>query len=341
LMKWIDNEEIIVPPPSQFADKREEIQQISLVAEEVLTRGISYNYSQREPANLIHQDKRDKVAMNAIKAPRNQSIEFNDGNNSSHKTPSNSSASEHLANEIALKVLETPRTPTRLMSPGGFQNFVKEQLEGFGEETEKKNNNSGFRKRRLCRHFVKGFCIRGDACDFLHDPSVFCTDEQQVFLGGLPLHFTPELLKLKLEEQGLTVLNEPRIMRGFTPKVCLGSVEEAKKLISQRAIIIDDHRLDVRPYQDKNQLRKGLPSVVKRSVFLGGLPENTTGEMIISDLKRLDVRVVDYPVIKDGYAPRVVLESVKNAKMLTSLKRVMVNGTVVDVRPYVNFRKRY
>merc|ERR1719474_1718555 len=115
-------------------------------------------------------------------------------------------------------------------------------------------------------------------------------------------------------------------MRGFTPQVCLGSVEEARKLIEQRFIFIDEHRVDVRPYQDKDQLRKGLPSVVKRSVFLGGLPDNTTGEIIVADLQRLDIKVVDIPVIKDGFAPRVVLESLKHAKMLVALKRVMVNG---------------
>jgi len=130
-------------------------------------------------------------------------------------------------------------------------------------------------------------------------------------------------------------------MRGFTPQVCLDSVKVAEKLINQRFIFIDDSRVDVRPYQDKDQLRKGLPSVVKRSVFLGGLPEGTTGEMIIEDLQRLDVKVVDIPVVKDGYAPRVVLGSVEHAKMLVSLKRVMVNANAVDVRPYVNFRKRY
>merc|ERR1712045_15871 len=118
-------------------------------------------------------------------------------------------------------------------------------------------------------------------------------DEQQVFLGGLPLHFTPAMLKSKLEEQGLTVLNEPRIMRGFTPKVCLGSVAEAEKLVSQGSIIIDNQRVDVRPYQDKVYLRKGRPSFAERSVFLGGLPKDTTGEMIVSDLERLDIKVVD------------------------------------------------
>jgi len=130
-------------------------------------------------------------------------------------------------------------------------------------------------------------------------------------------------------------------MRGFTPQVCVGSVEEAKKLIARRYIFIDEYRIDVRPYQDRDQLRKGLPSVVKRSVFLGGLPDNTTREIIVADLQRLDIKVVDIPVIKHRFAPRVVLESLKHAKILVALKWVIVNGASVDVRPYVNSRKRY
>jgi len=340
LVRWMDNEEIIVPPPSQFANKREEIQQISLVAEQNLIRG-TLQFEQCQAKCQEYRNLGNGFASDSKGASTNLSREFHNVCISSHARPT-PSLNEHVANEMALKVLETPRTPQEVMTPGGFQNFIEEQLVGFGEESEKQQKTKTvFRKRRLCRHFVKGFCIRGDACDFLHDQSVFCSDEQQVFLGGLPMHFTPEFLKSKLEEQGLTVLNKPRIMRGFTPKVCLGSVKEAEELISKRVIFIDKHRVDVRPYQDKVQLRKGLPSVVKRSVFLGGLPENTTGEMIVTDLGRLDVKVVDYPVVKDGYAPRVVLGSVEHAKMLTSLKRVMVNGTAVDVRPYINFRKRY
>jgi len=274
------------------------------------------------------------VSICATRVYQNQAVQIHHENTSSRKR-SSSSVNEQLANYIAFPVLQIPRTPSQVSSPVEFQNFVEEQLVGFGAVSETKKQRTSFRKRRLCRHFVKGFCIRGDLCDFIHDRSFFCTEEQQVFLGGLPLHFTPKLLKSKLEEQGLTVLNEPRITRGFTPKVCLGSIEEAKKLVSQCVIFIDGHRVDVRPYQNKNV------SAAERSVFLGGLPENTTGDMIISDLQRLNVEVVDYPAIKDGFAPRVVLRSVKNAKLLTSLKRIMVNGTEVDVRPYVNFRKRY
>jgi len=306
LVDWMDEEVDIVPPPCQFADKRNEIQKLCLLADEALDREFL-------PNDLTCYPNYDPFT-----------------------------SSEELTNEVAMIV--TPReeiaTSSREMSPGGFQNFVEAQLVGFGE-TPKKPKGSEVRKRRLCRHFVKGFCLRGSSCAFLHDPSIFCCDEQKVFLGGLPLHLTPEMLKTKLEEQGLRVLNKPRIMRGFTPQVCLGSVKEAERLVAQQHVYICDQRVDVRPYQEEEKLRKTFPSVVKRSVFLGGLPEDTTGEMIVKDMQRLDIKVEVVPVVKSGYAPRVVLASLKDAKMLVALKRVVVNGTVVDVRPYVNFRKRY
>jgi len=340
LLKWIDNEEIIVPSPSHFADKRVEIRQISQLADQAL-HGVAeydnflYHNSPQCSINVDHGRNFVDLSSEAARCPnKERCLEDPSSWNSMPGL-----TCKDLANEVAAKVIETPRALNQGMSPGTFQNFLKEQLAGFGESNEKRE--VVFRKKRLCRHFVKGFCLRGDSCDFLHDPSFFCTDEQKVFLGGLPQNLTPEALNTKLEKLGLTILNKPRVMRGFTPQVCLGSVEEARRLISQGSICIDGHSVDVRPYKDKDLLRKGFPSVVKRSVFLGGLPENTTPEMIVSDLQRLDVKVVQCPVIKDGYAPRVVLDSVESGKMLVSLKRVMVNGTVVDVRPYVNFRKRY
>jgi len=347
LLQWIDEEQVIVPPPG-FADKRKEIRQISLLADEAL--GKEYLTSQFTCGTLAKE-----VAIKAIETPRNEQLR--------------SSWCENLAKEVANKVIRTPRDELR---PGEFHRVVDEHLKGFGDSEEKpyagtpqpastssglhnlidkqlegfgnsppKQKDGVFRKRRLCRHFVKGFCQRGELCGFLHDPSIFCSDAQKVFLGGLPLHFTPTMLKVNLEELGLTVLNNPRIMRGYSPEVCLGSVEEARELVSRKHIYIGEHRLDVRPFKDKDQLRQVVPSPAKRSVFLGGLPEDTTAEMIVNDLRRLDIKVVDCPVVKNGYAPRVVLGSLEHTKMLVALKRVMVNSTVVDVRPYVNFRKRY
>jgi len=319
LVDWMDEGADITPAPSQLADKRKEIQKLSVLAEKALqefpsTGPTCVDRYKRFPG---YEDFANEFDIKAIESPR-EVIQ----------------TSSQVISSCQLM------SPGQVMSPGGFQNFVEEQLVGFGE-TPKQAKDGVVRKRRLCRHFVKGFCLRGGSCAFLHDPSIFCCDEQKVFLGGLPLHLTPELLKAKLGEKGLTVLNKPRIMRGFTPQVCLGSVEEAERLVAQQYIYIDDQRVDVRPYQGEDKLQPTFPSVVKRSVFLGGLPENTTGEMIMKDMQRLDIKVEVVPVVKSGYAPRVVLASLKDAKMLVELKRVVVNGTVVDVRPYVNFRKRY
>jgi len=340
LINWMNEEEIIIPPPSQFADKRDEIQQVSLLAEKAFCSNFStkdLRWSDLYARSCISENPERDATTNALQNPRN----IKDIGEPIIISQPCYPGCANLANEVVNRAIESPTEIASAMSPRGFQGFVEEQLIGFGDINEKQEDQHIHRKRRLCRHFVKGFCLRGDTCDFLHDPSVLCSDEQKVFLGGLPPHLTAETLKSKLEGQGLIILNKPRIMRGFTPQICLDSVKVAEGLIKQRFILIDNHRVDVRPYQDRDELRNGLPSVVKRSVFLGGLAEGTTGEMIIEDLQRLDIEVVDFPVVKRGYAPRVVLDSVEHAKMLVSLQRVMVNATVVDVRPFVNFRKRY
>jgi len=331
LVRWMDEGDIIVPPPTMFSDKREEIQRISLVADETICKR-PYNSDhycfQMQSTSLACGDIANEVAFRAIETPRPAGADGRQVNVQDY------SFREHgygeVARDVGIRAIETPRSPTEEMSPDRFKNFVEEQLVGFGESCENKSDT-----------FVKGYCFRATAREFLHDPSVFCTDDQKVFLGGLPLHMTSAILKAKLQEQGLTVLNKPRIMRGFTPQVCLGSVAEAERLIATRFIYLDDYRVDVRPYQDREQLRDGLQSAVKRSVFLGGLPEKTTGDMVVRDLQRLDVSVVNVPVVKNGYAPRVVLGSLAHANMLVALKRVKINGAHVDVRHYVNFRKRY
>jgi len=229
-----------------------------------------------------------------------------------------------------------------LKSPD-FQSMVDEHLRGFGEKrpdhweplVEDEN-----RKRRLCRHFLKGHCKRGRACDFLHDPSIFCPDFQKVFLGGLPAHINETSLQEKLTQQGYTVINKPKVLRGFTPQVCLGSVEEAQQLIKKGRIFIDGSQVDVRPYEAfaKDDLDKRLPDDTKRSVFIGGLSNGTTGQMIIDDLEKLDVKVVNHPLIKTGFTPKVTLGTVEQAQKLIKMKRVRIHHSLVDIRPYVNFR---
>jgi len=229
-----------------------------------------------------------------------------------------------------------------------FQNMVEDHLTGFGQ---KQSNNmepdnmelleeDQNRKRRLCRHFLKGHCKRGKACDFLHDPSIFCPNSQKVFLGGLPAHITESKLRQKLAEQGYKVINKPKVLRGFTPQVCLASVEEAQKLVEKRNIQIDGSSVDVRAYEAfvNGGIDESRPDEIKRSVFLGGLSKGTTSQMIKDDLQKMDVKVINHPLVKTGFTPKVTFGTVKETEMLIKLKRVRINDTLVDVRPYVSFK---
>jgi len=227
-----------------------------------------------------------------------------------------------------------------------LQNFIDDYLEGFGEKRTSNMSPSPIdhleedqnRKRRLCRHFLKGHCKRGKACDFLHDPSIFCPNSQKVFLGGLPTHITEATLRQKLAQQGYKVINKPKVLRGFTPQVCLASIEEAQKLIEKRNILIDGSLVDVRPYEAfvKGGIDESRPDETKRSVFLGGLSKGTTSQMIRDDLQKMDIKVINHPLVKTGFTPKVTFGTVKETNMLIKLKKVRINDTLVDVRPYVN-----
>jgi len=194
-------------------------------------------------------------------------------------------------------------------------------------------------KSRHCRHFLKGHCERGESCGFRHDHSVFCTDMQKVFLGGLPPHLTSSLLRKKLTEKGYTVLNNPKILRWFSPQVCLGSVEEAQRLVQKGTIVIDTAVVRVRPFEAfTTDSKKKCPDEVVRSTFLGGLSPGTTVEMIQDELAKIGMVVVNVPVLKSGYCPQVVLETFEQARKLLEMKRLQINGALVNVRPFANIR---
>jgi len=192
-------------------------------------------------------------------------------------------------------------------------------------------------KSRYCRHFLKGHCQRGDSCGFRHDHSVFCTDMQMVFLRGLPAHLSSNLLRKKLEDQGYTVLNNPKIHRRFSSQVCLGSVEEAQRLVEKKTIIIDTAVVQVRAFKARDN-EKIQPNEFKRSVFLGGLKSSTTVEMIRHELGKMGLVVVNNPVLKSGYSPQVIFETFQQAQTLLKKMKVQINGALVNVRPFANIR---
>jgi len=209
---------------------------------------------------------------------------------------------------------------------------------GIEESSEKSASplHQDSRKRRLCRHFLKGHCKRGNSCDFLHDNSIFCPDGQKVFLGGLPAHISADDLCKCLAERGYTVINKPKVLRGFTPQVCLSTLEQAQRLIASGKICIDGSMVDVRPYEDKKP-----NDDIKCSVFLGGLPNGMTTATLKMELGLLGIKVKNHPIMKVGFTPQVVVGSPEEAQMLIRAKKMCIAGKMVDVRPYVNFRKRY
>jgi len=167
-------------------------------------------------------------------------------------------------------------------------------------------------------------------------------DDQRVFLGGLPIGMTERMLRQHLAAQGYKVLKRPKILHGFAPEVWMRTVEQAKDLIERGVINIDGMEVEVRPYNSLTKLSelKKLPNVGKRSVFIGGLSLGTTTKNIQDVLMGMGLKVINYPVIKHGFARQVILETISQAKVLIKIKKIEINGTHVDVRPFVNQKRR-
>jgi len=170
------------------------------------------------------------------------------------------------------------------------------------------------------------------------NPAAFA--DQKVFLGGLPLGMNERELRNELAAQGYKVLRRPKILRGFAPEVMMRSVAEAKELVEKGTININGFTVEVRSFNSYNKRSKSrkIPNVEKRSVFLGGLPIGTKVQDIMETMKKLDVRVVNYPVIKFGFSPQVIMQSFSQARKLIQMKNVLINGKFVEVKPYATPR---
>jgi len=167
-------------------------------------------------------------------------------------------------------------------------------------------------------------------------------DAQRVFLGGLPIGITERMLRQHLAALGYKVLKRPKILHGFAPEVWMKTVEQANDLIEKGVITIEGMQVEVRPYNSLTKLSelKKLPNVGKRSVFIGGLPAGTTTKNLQDVLVEMGMKVLNYPVIKHGFARQVILDTIAQAKFLIKMKKIQINGVYGDVRPFVNQKRR-
>jgi len=130
--------------------------------------------------------------------------------------------------------LPTPQDEKRMITPSK-------------QKVQKSTSKNGTVSRK-CRHFTKGWSRQGEACTFYHSAEGSNPDSQKVFLGGLPDSITPAKLLGELKQKGYTVVNQPKIFRGFSPQVCLRTTSEATKMLQEK-VMICGCAVDVRPYK--------------------------------------------------------------------------------------------
>jgi len=56
--------------------------------------------------------------------------------------------------------------------------------------------------------------------------------------------------------------------------------------------------------------------------------------MIKKELLALGLKIMNHPLIKEGFSPRVTMATPEQAVKLIKMAKVHINGTFVDMRPY-------
>jgi len=221
----------------------------------------------------------------------------------------------------------------RIESVSG-QSLPEKEQEGVATEKVSKIS-SKKEKSAVCRHFAKGWCRQGESCSFIHSDKDTYPDSQKVFLGGLPHSLTPCKLVEELKLQGYEVMNKPKIFRGFSPQVCLSTSAEAMKMLQEGKITIYGSKVEVRPYKaiTKKERDRQL-DIYRRSVFLGGLPSSITVQMLKASIEKLGMKLVNRPLMKAGFIPKVTLATAEQAQDLVARATINLNGATVNVRPY-------
>lgn len=216
---------------------------------------------------------------------------------------------------------------------GGMKNY--DRLNEESKSIKKGSKIKNYDKGKICWHFLRGYCERGNSCHFKHSMTDAAYQSQKVFLPGLPQNITEVALQNQFSHVGCNVINKAVSLQKSWPRVCLESPEDARKLFDKGGISISGHRLEVRPsHAVAEKQRKRIADITRRSVFLGGLPARVTWKMIRSGLANYGAKVTNLLRVKQGFCPKVTLATVNQAIALVSAGKVEINGSMVDVRPY-------
>jgi len=90
----------------------------------------------------------------------------------------------------------------------------------------------------------------------------------------------------------------------------------------------------------ETQAKAGSTVPDEQRVFLGGLPAGMTERSLRQQLAVLGYKVIKRPKILRGFAPEVLMRSIKEAKELVKRGTIMINGVEVEVRPFNSFMKQ-
>jgi len=218
----------------------------------------------------------------------------------------------------------------------GIENLLGCSLQKEKQTAQTTVRDDGQLKDKIAwNHFTKGYCKLGEACKFRHSLENAHPDSQKLFLGGLPKNLMPETLVFELREKGYNIINNPKVFRGFCPEVCLGSTEDAQRLLREGKISILGCSVDVRTFIASTQNEMNCEQNVNdRSVFLGGVPLSITVLHLKAELEKMGIKVTNYPQRKSGFIPKLTLATAHQAKQLIAKGVIDLHGVAINVRPY-------
>jgi len=205
----------------------------------------------------------------------------------------------------------------------------------FMNDGSQENIRSKERRVPVCRLFFRGFCERGNSCCFNHCEKRTTHPSQKVFICDLPPNTTEVALRRQLTILGFSVINKNVSIHKSWPCVEFGSPNEAQKFI-KKGIMINGSLVKLCSWKFvAERYRTRIADISRRSIFLGGLAENTTCKAIRLTLENIGVKVVNLIKIKRGFCPKVTLSSVKEKELLVLQRKIKINGSMVEFLSYV------